>query len=432
MIFVWNNIMNLDETRKTLDEISSTFCAAKWLNSSIWLGTGMTASCHMPPAHKIDMDELENNPLAIHNTKEKNNFRQEMLKGVKVKECSACWDNEENNCISERFYKSQIYDKKTILSLPENSNPYPKTLEISFDRSCNMACLYCNSEFSTTWAKDIRDNGPYFALETEGSSCYTKTNDNMFVYSDDNNPFIKAFFNLCENGLVDNLDEIRITGGEPFMSPNFRRFFEKYKNKNIRIAINTNLCFQEKWWKWFLENIDNVNNLHLYMSNESFGAQGEYVRDGYNQRIWESRYRVLKEKSNVTLHAMCTINALTMDTGFEEFLKWSIDNQNVNLTFNFLRFPQFLDVDNIPLDIKEKIAKSVLNIFESYKENNEFFNAQINRLVYNLSICKFSEEEVLKNRKDLKNFIIQYDRRRNKEFKKTFDKLIGFYDAIQR
>ena len=31
-----------------------------------------------------------------------------------------------------------------------------QTLEISFDRTCNFACSYCNPAFSTTWVKDIK------------------------------------------------------------------------------------------------------------------------------------------------------------------------------------------------------------------------------------------------------------------------------------
>ena len=38
--------------KRVIDPISDSFCAAKWLNATIWLGSGMTTSCHHPPAQK--------------------------------------------------------------------------------------------------------------------------------------------------------------------------------------------------------------------------------------------------------------------------------------------------------------------------------------------------------------------------------------------
>ena len=42
---------SLQNTKKVIDSISKSFCAAKWYNVSIWLGNGRTASCHHPLAH---------------------------------------------------------------------------------------------------------------------------------------------------------------------------------------------------------------------------------------------------------------------------------------------------------------------------------------------------------------------------------------------
>ena len=60
--------MQETETKKLLDSISPSFCAAKWYNATIWLGSGMTTSCHHPPAHKIDAEQIKLDPAALHNT----------------------------------------------------------------------------------------------------------------------------------------------------------------------------------------------------------------------------------------------------------------------------------------------------------------------------------------------------------------------------
>ena len=44
---------------KNLDTKSQSFCGAKWYNSTIWLGNGSTTSCHHPPPHKINEEEIK-------------------------------------------------------------------------------------------------------------------------------------------------------------------------------------------------------------------------------------------------------------------------------------------------------------------------------------------------------------------------------------
>ena len=58
----------LKKTIKIINDISPSFCAAKWYNATIWLGNGRTESCHVPHAHTIPLQEIAVNPSALHNT----------------------------------------------------------------------------------------------------------------------------------------------------------------------------------------------------------------------------------------------------------------------------------------------------------------------------------------------------------------------------
>jgi hypothetical protein len=69
------------KAKEKLQEVSPTMCLAKWNQTSLHLPTGLTNSCYHPPLHKIDADKLQTNPAALHNTAEKLNQRQQMLKG---------------------------------------------------------------------------------------------------------------------------------------------------------------------------------------------------------------------------------------------------------------------------------------------------------------------------------------------------------------
>ena len=53
---------SLSEYRdRIINSISPSYCAAKWYNATTWLGSGTTASCHHPPAHKIPLEEIADN-----------------------------------------------------------------------------------------------------------------------------------------------------------------------------------------------------------------------------------------------------------------------------------------------------------------------------------------------------------------------------------
>ena len=162
---------------KNLNSVSCSFCAAKWYNVSLHLGHGFTNSCHLPLPHPIDLEKIKTNPSALHNTDFKKEIRKMMLEGIKPAECSYCWKIEDigRNNISDRVYKSQIYSEEEINALKElpwDADITPKTIEVSFDRTCNFACSYCNSGYSTTWGKDIKKNGAYQKFKTTSAGEY--------------------------------------------------------------------------------------------------------------------------------------------------------------------------------------------------------------------------------------------------------------------
>ena len=82
---------DLEFKKKKLDTKSASFCAAKWYNATIWLGSGMTTSCHHPLPHKIDLEEIKTNPSAIHNTRQKKEQRRQMQCGDRPAGCEYCW-----------------------------------------------------------------------------------------------------------------------------------------------------------------------------------------------------------------------------------------------------------------------------------------------------------------------------------------------------
>ena len=65
--------------KEKLNKVGCGFCLAKWTQVTMHLNNGYTHSCHHPSTHKIPLNEIANNPSALHNTSFKKQKRKECL-----------------------------------------------------------------------------------------------------------------------------------------------------------------------------------------------------------------------------------------------------------------------------------------------------------------------------------------------------------------
>ena len=441
---------DLEFRQQVLDIKSASFCAAKWYNATIWLGSGMTTSCHHPPAHPIDRVAIETNPKAIHNTPTKKQDRAMMLKGERPSGCEYCWKIEDiaRDNISDRVYKSKIYPIEALneaYNTPAEQDVNLRTLEIAFDRTCQFACSYCNPAFSSTWVKDIQRNGAYESLVSDGRNHFTHAHDSAQLYRfGETNPYTEAFFAWWESDLHRTLQELRITGGEPLMSGETWKLLDWFKtNKGkskTRLAINSNLGADVDVDR-LLDSIDGLE-VDIYTSQESIYTQAEYIRDGLDYTQWTANVQKLLDSDRIrAVHCMATINALCLDSlpsllyQLLEF-KQMYGRERVSFTLNILRFPSFQSALVLPVDLrtqyKEKLQDFVArNQFNPYMHEHELNHTQ--RLIDYLDVVKTPHSDTFDMpalHNDFKQFYTQYDQRRGKNFKETFPRLKDWYNTL--
>ena len=443
------NEIDLEYKRRVIDIKSASFCAAKWYNATIWLGSGQTTSCHHPLPHAIDIEAIKTNPKAIHNTREKKHQRAQMQAGERPSGCEYCWKIEDigKDAISDRVYKTVIYDDGDLdeaFNTPPEQDINLQTLEIAFDRTCQFACSYCNPAFSSTWVKDIRRNGGYTNLVSDGRNHFTHEHPGSQLYTiDDVNPYVEAFFKWWESDLHKTLKELRITGGEPLMSGYTWRLIDWFQTNRgastTRLAINSNLGFEQDKLERLLDATEGIE-LDLYTSNESIDQHAVYIRDGLDWDQWTNNVTYLLDSDRLRgLHVMCTINALCL-ISLPEFL-WSIvelkkkyGKDAINFSLNILRFPSFQSPLVLPKDIKEQAIGELVRFHMANAHNlHEFEVNQVERLFNYLRevISPHSgamETSILQ--RDFKNFYEQYDQRRGKDFRATFPQLAKWYDTL--
>jgi organic radical activating enzyme len=430
---------------------SESLCLAKWYNATIWLGSGMTTSCHHPPAHLVEVDKLQTNPKLLHNTDQKKNDRAMMQRGERPPGCEYCWKIEDmgTDAVSDRVYKSKIYADADLIvakNLPVDEDVDLKTLEIAFDRTCQFACSYCNPAFSSTWVKDIRTRGPYQNLISDGRNHFTHEHDSAQLYKfGETNPYVDAFFRWWETDLHRTLTELRITGGEPLMSGYTWKLLDWFKQNRgkstARLAINSNLGMQSDDVLKLLDRATDVE-LDLYTSNESLQGHAEYIRDGLEWNQWMRNMIMLCESGRLRgLHVMCTINALCLES-LPEFLDQLVDWKKLygqdfpNFTLNILRFPSFQSPLVLPEDIKTLHKNRLVDWLNTHQNQDYLHQHEINhvlRLIDYLDVVKTPHSdsfEMPKLHNDFKQFYSQYDQRRQKDFRSTFPGLKDWYDQL--
>lgn len=434
---------------RVMDSKSASFCGAKWYYSTIWLGSGMTTSCHHPLPHRVSEDEVRANYKALANTAIRKRERAEMQQGIRCHGCDYCWRIEDlgGDQISDRVYKTVLYDDLALEQAytSDASQDFDlKYLEISFDRTCNLACSYCNPAFSTTWVKDIKNNGPYEVLVTDAQDHYTHAHGDAGKYDHaDENPYVEAFFKWWEADLNHTLTHLRLTGGEPLMSKHTWKLFDWFENnsRELYFAINSNLISKPDIINKLVTASKNISDFNVYTSCESVGARAEYIRDGFEWDTWTNNFDTLANEPGIKLHSMCTIGAISLG-GLVEYLDWCLiqkakyNKDTPTFTLNIQRFPKCQSPLILPMHIREGYASQLAEWRDTHKDSGHLHAMEVEHLNRLIDYLQENNNQlgppgyIEQLQKDFKSYYTQFDARRNKNFTETFPELAEWYNEL--
>jgi|TARA_B110000908_G_scaffold167511_1_gene220589 pyruvate-formate lyase-activating enzyme len=437
----------LKEKREKINSISPSFCSAKWLQTTLYLQNGYNHSCHHPSPHKIPVKEVLENPAALHNSNYKKQQRIKMLNGERPKECDYCWKIEDQgkDHYSDRHYKTADWWSWDKVDLIATSNPtedvYPSYLEVSFSNACNFACAYCSPEISSTWMKDIEENGDYPVKFGSGNLDYLRSVEKFPYKHSDDNPYVDAFWKWFPEALP-HLKVFRVTGGEPTMSKDVWKVLDYiYENAQpeLSIAINSNLGTDPRLIQRLIDACNKlegkVKQIEIYTSCEAIGEQAEYIRDGLDYNYWMANCERVLSETNANVAIMTTLNILSMTT-FNDFIEdimklritynKDLANNRIPLSVNYLRFPPHLQCTLLDIDTRisyanqyELTAKSWLK----YDSPDKFARIYLEEYDQIQRFCEYLRGEdntAKKYRADFVNYIKAYDIRRSKNFSETF------------
>lgn len=471
--------MNFNETKIKLDKIGCGFCLAKWTQVTMHLHNGMTHSCHHPAPHKISLEELDRNPTALHNSKVKKQARKEMLEGKRPSECQYCWNIEDNSTsFSDRIFKSsEPWSEphfEDITNLHWREDYVPKYVEVSFSNVCNFKCAYCGPLYSSKWMEEINKYGGYKlpSMEFNGLDEIEKNKTKPYKHSDQN-PYVDAFWEWWPK-LYDNLDTFRITGGEPLLSKDFWGVLDNIlesetPNRNLKLSINSNLGVDDVLIDKLIEKVDRIikedriKECIIYTSCDTYGEQAEYIRHGLNfNNLISNIEKILHKLDKVTVVVMSTFNIFSVFS-YEKLIKKIYElkvkyyntqrywNSSIILDTSYLRYPNFLSftllsgyINEDYFDRFEKYMKfnstyRSLNFNQPQSVNDVGFSLKEIEKITRLKEYYISQSNIkLKDKNDkfftdlknFKEFITQYQIRRNLDCFKYFPELTNFIEKI--
>jgi hypothetical protein len=450
------------ETKEKLDTIGCGMCLAKWTQVTMHLQLGHTHSCHHPRTHKIPLSDLKRNPTALHNTRYKKTIRKEMLEGERPEECVYCWNVEDNSDrFSDRVFKSaeswSAPHYETIKNLNWREDFNPKYVEVAFSNACNFKCSYCAPQFSSKWMEEIEKYGGYPTTDQFNDKKYMIEEDKVPILHSEPNPYVEAFWKWWPD-LYRDLHTFRITGGEPLMHKDTWGVLdyiinEPNPNKDLKLAINSNLGVPDKLIDKFIEKIKRiedggkVSEFIIFTSVDTWGEQAEYIRNGlvFN-KFWDNVNKVLTECSRVNLTFMSTYNALSVpnykkliEGVYNLKMEYASDdrywNSAVFLDSSYLRYPTHQTVQVLDYKWSEEVFQQAqlmdylaVPLFENKYIGYSDIEIQKVKRIYDWMLAEKNPTVLHKQRYNFGKYFEEHDRRRGTDFKKVFPEFAEFYE----
>ena len=314
-------------------------------------------------------------------------IKTNMLQHKKHNSCKGCHNLEQGtkglNVRSDRYYylrslSAVPYSTYTLDNFELN------TIDMRWRNTCNLACVYCGPELSSTWAKEI--NKPIIVDEEK--------------------------INATKKYVLErahNLKNVYLAGGEPLLLKENKELLDKL-NKDSTIRINTNLSNLKGP---VFKSASSFKNVHWTISVDTMQKEFEYIRYGAKWKDFIANLKIIKNLGHKISFNMLwlVLNPFSIFETIDYFRKEYEENAFI---IGPITSPSALDIRNCNNFVLDNIRSLLIN--RMVRSNKKY-------LLHNSYENMFKHIQIpfTKKPKQTINFLDKLDSRRHLKYKNIFD-----------
>lgn len=382
-------------------------CVNAYMNLSIHPTGGVRPCCMSNKFLTTDSGETSLDKASINDfwfSESRKKFAKDLELGNRIKDCNACWQEEDAGKESKRIRDNREYEGRTF-----SFDSLPVVLDLSMGNLCNLKCRICSPRHSTPWLreeaeinspKDIKGymKQPEWVIAKES---FEPTNN--FVWED-----IKE--------LLAHAERFDFAGGEPFYIPAHWKMIQHSVDngysKNQYLHYNTNgTIFPEK----YIDLLNQFQTVDIQISSDGVGKKFDYLRHGSPFELCEeniNKFINARDNSSTTWYigACLSLSAFNAWDIFETYEHYA--SKGIRMYINTVHDHHGVRV--LPKATKNKIIEKIRNTASKY----DYQDWEKQKLM----ICNLLTNTSGTNH-DWKNFwqeIKMRDKFRNESFEDTF------------
>jgi MoaA/NifB/PqqE/SkfB family radical SAM enzyme len=305
----------------------------------------------------------------IQNSQDMLRLRQQFLDGKQPSTCRKCWREEQAGRTSKRMHT--LDRLKHMINQVEEWTLDAKPLmflDLKLGNICNLKCRICGSWSSSTFAtEELANLGP--DKNKKDSFHYTMLQQGAWPRE---NP---VFWTEIDQ-VVDHIEYIEFTGGEPFMIQEhfdlLQRLVDRGLAHKIEIHYNTNGTQYPKQaeaiWQHF-------RHVEIAFSIDDVGARFEYQRTGAHWTevlINLDLYRSLRRRrTNISLQVCATVNVFNI-CYLEELSHWIEHEQFDFVYWNMMHEAYYFSISTLPEAAKRVVTQRLKLAQVNAADRSEF------------------------------------------------------------
>jgi hypothetical protein len=298
----------------------------------------------------------------------------------------------------------------------------PTILEIFFNNTCNLGCVYCSPDLSSTIANENKKFGDFSERGVELISV-EKHYKNL----------VPHFWKWFETGFS-TLKRLHILGGEPLYQPELDQLLEyidSNPNPTCELLIVTNLMISTERLQSFIDRAKTllankkIKRIDVTCSIDCWGPEQEYVRWGLKLNHWEENFKLLMSYKWIYLNINQTISALTIKTMPELLTKlssWRKQRKIGHWFAGVAPYPSYLMANIFSRQEFAESADYILKLMPTTTNEEQTAYNYMNGIFSEILTDNINIPEIVK----LITYLDEKDRRRGTNWETLFPWLIRY------